>query len=168
MGKKRKKSSKASFSVKKYVLLAVCLSGSIAVFSFYIFDVSQVFAQQQAAPIVMRLDPNIGIKPYVTEFFTDNGAEEMLPIIACESNFKHFGKDREVLRNRQGSSAVGIAQIMSSLHPDPKIVAQYNKKHNTDLVPEDFDVTTLEGNMRYALVLYKVRGVRDWECAGKV
>ena len=36
-----------------------------------------------------------------------------------------------------------------------------------DLTVEDFDINTLNGNMGYALVLYKVRGVKDWECSKK-
>jgi hypothetical protein len=41
------------------------------------------------------------------------------------------------------------------------------KKNNTDLSVSDFDITTLKGNLDYALVLYKVRGTKDWECAKK-
>lgn len=31
----------------------------------------------------------------------------------------------------------------------------------------DFDITTVKGNVGYALVLYTVHGVRDWECSKK-
>tara|TARA_B100000745_G_scaffold284560_1_gene219296 strand:+ start:829 stop:1350 length:522 start_codon:yes stop_codon:yes gene_type:complete len=167
MGKKRKKPAKGSFLARNFIVPVVCLLGVISASGFYIFNTVYTYFEALNAPIVMELDPNIGVRSYVTEFFTNNGAEEMLPIIACESNFKHFGKDRQVLRNQQGSSAIGVAQIMSSVHPDPKILNRYNKSNNTDLTVEDFDVRTLEGNVGYALVLYSVRGVRDWECAGK-
>lgn len=69
---------------------------------FYIFNTVHTYIEEFNAPIAMDLDPNIGIRSYATEFFTNNGAEEMLPIIACESNFKHFGKDKAVLHNQQG------------------------------------------------------------------
>jgi predicted metal-binding protein len=117
------------------------------------------------ASTAISLDPNIGIKPYVEEFFTQNNAQEMLSIIKCESGFKQFDTRGEVLKNKEGSSAVGIAQIIASKHPDQKVLDQYNKRNNTDLTVNDFDITTLKGNVGYALVLYKVRGTRDWECA---
>ena len=115
----------------------------------------------------ITLDPNLGIKPFVQEFFTQNDAAEMLSIINCESGFKQFDKDGEVLKNKEGSSAVGIAQIIASKHPDQKVLNRYNKRNNTDLTVRDFDITTLMGNVGYALVLYKVRGTQDWECAKK-
>lgn len=122
------------------------------------------------APIINtdNVDPNWQVRTLTKQFFADNGAPEMLPIIRCESNFKQFETDGTVLKNRAGSSAIGVAQIMSSLHPDPKIIYRYNKRFNTDFQKEDFDITTLEGNLGYALILYKIRGVRDWECAKKV
>ncbi len=56
---------------------------------------------------------------------------------------------------------------MSSVHPDEKIIYRYNKRNDTDFTIDDFDITTLEGNLGYALVLYSVNGTRDWECAHK-
>lgn len=166
-GKRRRKPQKAAFSAKKIIVPAV-LFGVILVSGFYFFHTVYAAGEQRAAPVLMAIDPNIGVKTYVTEFFTDNDAEEMLPIIKCESNFKHYGEDGEVLKNFAGSNAIGVAQIMSSVHPDPKILKRYNRRNNTDLTEADFDLTTLEGNLGYALVLYTIRGVRDWECAKKV
>jgi hypothetical protein len=122
------------------------------------------YQKEMHAPIVMELDPNIGIKPYVEEFFTANGAAAMLPIINCESAFKHFEKDGSVLKNKEGSSAIGIAQILASKHPDQKVIDSYNRRNDTDFTVADFDITTLQGNIGYALVLYQVRGTKDWEC----
>lgn len=108
---------------------------------------------------------NDGLQEFVTDFFTEYDAAEMIPIIACESEFKHFNDDGTVLKNRQGSNAMGIAQIMSSVHPDPQVIKKYNRRNLTNFKAEDFDIATLEGNIWYALVLYKTRGVKDWECA---
>lgn len=80
------------------------------------------------ASSAIALDPNIGIKPYVEEFFTQNNAKEMLSILNCESGFKQFDEHGEVLKNRAGSSAVGVAQIIASKHPDPKVLDEYNQK----------------------------------------
>jgi len=117
--------------------------------------------------ILANEDPNFHVKSITTQFFEDNDAAEMIPIIRCESHFKQFAKDGSVLRNTSGSNAIGVAQIMSSKHPDPKIVQQYNRRFDMDMSVEDFNLNSLEGNLGYALVLYKVRGVRDWECSKK-
>ena len=119
----------------------------------------------QPEPVTIELEPNIGVRPIVEEFLAANDAERLLSIIECESNFKHFSPDGSVLQNRAGSSAIGVAQILSSMHPDPKLIKRYNRKMNTNLKIEDLDITTLKGNLGYALILYELRGVRDWECS---
>lgn len=121
-------------------------------------------AHESAEEAVVYLN-NDGLQQFVTDFFTEYDAEEMIPIIACESEFKHFEDDGTVLKNRQGSSAIGISQIMSSIHPDPHVITRYNRRNLTNYSVEDFDITTLQGNVWYALVLYKTRGIKDWECS---
>lgn len=126
-----------------------------------------VRAAHRIEALRMPLDPNLGLQARVEEFFTANDAPEMIPIIGCESEFKHFNQSGSVLQNKAGSSAIGIAQILSSQHPDPKVLKVFNIRHNTNLTIDDFDLDTIEGNLGYALVLYQVRGTKDWECAKK-
>lgn len=121
----------------------------------------------QATIILAKEEPNFHVKTLTTQFFLDNDAAEMIPVIQCESNFRHHAPDGTILKNHEGSSAIGVAQILSSKHPDPKIIERYNRKFDMDMTVEDFDITTLEGNLGYALALYKVRGTRDWECGKK-
>lgn len=144
----------------QFVFLAL---GAMSIGSFGVYHF--VNAQSKIPPVAMELDPNIGLEMHVEEFFTANNALEMIPIIRCESNFRHYESDGSVLKNHEGSSAVGIAQILSSKHPDPKVLKVYNRRHNADLQVSDLDIMSVEGNLGYALALYKVRGTRDWECA---
>ena len=118
-------------------------------------------------PRKLDIDPNFGIKNKVIEFFESNDAHEMVSIVKCESRFRHYGNDGALLKNKEGSSAIGVAQILTSVHPDPKVLTKYNRLFDMDLEVSDFDITTLEGNLGYALVLYKVRGTKDWECSKK-
>jgi hypothetical protein len=118
-------------------------------------------------PVPVLVDPNVGLEAKVVDFFEANGAPEMIPIIQCESNFRHYHSNGSILTNKAGSSAIGIAQIMSSVHPDPRALKNYNRKFNTNLTEEDFDLQTVEGNLGYALMLYELRGTRDWECGKK-
>ena len=129
-----------------------------------------VFAKSDPVetPVIMAgEDPNFHVRSIATQFFEDNDAAEMIPVIECESHFRHYEPDGTPLVNREGSSAIGVAQILTSQHPDPKIIARYDRRFDMDLTPGDFDLTTLGGNLGYALVLYKVRGTRDWECGKK-
>lgn len=144
------------------LLLPVC-------FLYVVFDMVTRSAAareaHEAAEEAVVYVTNDGLQQFVTDFFTEYDAEEMIPIIACESEFKHFNDDGSVLKNRQGSSATGISQILASVHPDPQVIKKYNRRNHTNYKVEDFDVTTLTGNVWYALVLYKTRGTRDWECS---
>ena len=152
----------------RHFRLPVLLGSVILLFlgSFGAFQL--VFAKTTPfVPPVTFVDPNFGVKNKVIHFFEVNDALGMIPIIRCESHFRHYSKDGNTLQNSSGSSAVGVAQIMSSVHPDQKIIDRYNKKYTAGLSIDDLDITTLEGNLGYALILYKMNGTRDWECAKK-
>lgn len=152
---------------KSSPLLLLLLGGAVFTASVTFGVYHYVLASSQEQAIAMYIDPNVGVKTQVEEFFIHNDAEEMLDIIKCESRFRHYEADGSVLKNKEGSSAIGVAQILSSQHPDPKIIYRFNKRNNTNLSVTDFDITTLEGNIGYALVLYTIRGTKDWECSKK-
>lgn len=76
----------------------------------------------------------------------------MIEIARCESGFKQYETDGSALRNRQGSSAIGTFQIMRSYHEIPA--------RNLG-----WDIHTLEGNMAYAMYLYKTEGTRPWDAS---
>ena len=95
------------------------------------------------------------VKEYVQAYFAD---EPLLADIAgCESHFRQYDKDGNVLRN-PNSSAIGIMQIMSSIH-DP--VAD----------KLGLDIYTMQGNLAYAKFLYAAKGTGPWNsskaCWGK-
>jgi len=159
---------KALIKNKKRRLLRVyIISGSfVLIASFGIFYFIFASLLEPAPPaVVEQVNLNSEIEHKVISYFEANNAAEMIPIIKCESRFRHYDTQGNPLQNTSGSSAIGVAQIMSSLHPDPKVLKRYNLKNDTDHTIEDFDVTTFEGNIEYALVLYKTNGTRDWECA---
>lgn len=90
------------------------------------------------------------VEEYVREYFAD---EPLLAEIAkCESHFKQFGKNGQVLKNAN-SSAVGVFQIMSSLH--------------ADMADEKLglDIYSLQGNAAYARYLYEREGTRPWNAS---
>ncbi len=87
---------------------------------------------------------------YVRAYFSD--IPVMQDIAWCESRFRHYDSTGKPLRNMQGSSAIGVMQIMSSLHQEPAQRLGH-------------DITTLEGNMAYARHLYERNGTRDWNAS---
>ena len=74
-------------------------------------------------------------------------------IAACESGRRQFEADGETpLRNRKGSSAIGMFQIMASYHREPALEM-------------GLDIDTLEGNARYAVLLYEQQGTTPWNAS---
>lgn len=88
------------------------------------------------------------VEEYVREYFAD--IPVMISIAKCESNFRHVGKDGNVLKNSMGSSAIGVFQIMSSIHAE-------------DAKKLGFDIATIEGNAGYARHLYEKQSTKPWE-----
>jgi hypothetical protein len=107
-------------------------------------------AKAEAAPagaVWMKEGP---YKEAVMEAFPDDTL--MWAIASCESDYMQYrpkGDDSVVVRNPK-SSAVGIFQIMESLHFE-------------DAHLQGMDIFTPEGNIAYAKVLREKNGYRDWE-----
>lgn len=156
--KSQRKNLLRNFSVFYTTLVFVVATGGAVLFV-------HASVPEPLPKIAVAIDPNLGVRSKVEAFFIDNEAPEMLPIIACESDFKHYHSDGSVLKNRTGSSATGVAQILASKHPDPMALKRFNQKFDTNLTLDTLDITKLEHNLGYALVLYELRGTRDWECA---
>jgi hypothetical protein len=96
------------------------------------------------------------VEEYVRDYFVDEPV--MIAIASCESQFRHSDKDGKILKNPK-SSAVGVFQIMSSIHAS-------NANKNLGL-----DISTIEGNAAYARHLYEKSGTKPWKasqgCWGK-
>jgi hypothetical protein len=86
------------------------------------------------------------VKEYVEIYFAD--APLMIDIARCESRFRQFDKNGDILKNPT-SSAIGIFQIMSSLH----------KASGAKM---DMDINSVEGNLEYARYLYETEGTKPW------
>lgn len=113
--------------------------------------VSLAFSGSAAVPEKVSLSPMPAaqtVEEYVREYFND--APVMIEIAECESQFRQFGKDGNVLKNSAGSSAIGIFQIMASIHePTAKKLG--------------LDLNTIQGNAAYARYLFDKQGTKPWE-----
>lgn len=84
-----------------------------------------------------------------TEFGEDS---VMVKVAECESKFRQF-EEGEPLWNEQGSSAVGVFQIMDSIHGEDA------NELGLDIVNDPID------NVAYAIVLYNENGTKDWNAS---
>ncbi len=92
----------------------------------------------------------------VKAYFSDT------PILAevafCESRFRQFDSNGNVLRGVQNSQDVGVMQINEKYHLETSQKLGLN-------------IYTLEGNMAYAKYLYDTQGTKPWNysspCWGK-
>ena len=73
----------------------------------------------------------------------------MVKIASCESHFRQFDKNGEVLRGEQNPLDRGIFQINEYYHLE-------NSKQL------GYDIYTIKGNIGYARYLYDKNGTRDW------
>lgn len=105
------------------------------------------------APVAMPQAQTV--KEYVEIYFAD--APVMIQIARCESQYRQFDKTGAILKN-PSSSAVGIFQIMSSLHDKPA-------------EKMGMDIHSIDGNLEYARYLYDNEGTKPWNsskgCWGK-
>ncbi|MBI2617895.1 hypothetical protein HYW58_00335 [Candidatus Kaiserbacteria bacterium] len=92
------------------------------------------------------------VEQYVRAYFSDIPA---LALIAeCESHFRHYDENGNVLRGTKNKSDVGVMQINEAYHLDAAL------EMNVDLY-------ALEGNLSYARHLYETMGLQPWKHSKK-
>lgn len=94
--------------------------------------------------------PLIEVRGEVEQYFAD--VPVLAEIARCESEYRHWDVDGSVLKNKQGSSATGVMQIMASVHEKTANVLGY-------------DLEDLHGNMAYARHLYEEQGTTPWNAS---
>lgn len=86
----------------------------------------------------------------VRQYYAD--VPVLVEVARCESQFKQYDEQGNVLRNHEGSSATGVMQIMYSVHA----------KAAQNL---GYDITKLEGNLGYGKHLYETEGLKPWDAS---
>lgn len=136
-----------------------------------IFLMSSLYGNGQADNHVDNISTNISAKEEVVDMdigtLTSNpkGMEEYLrkefadaPILVdiarCESNFKQFDSNGDIIRGRVDSDDLGVMQI--------------NKRYQGATAEKlGMDLYTTEGNIAYAKHLYEEQGVKPWASSEK-
>jgi len=92
------------------------------------------------------------IEQYVRDYFSD--APVMAEIAKCESRFRQYDENGEVLRGEKNSLDRGVMQINEYYH-------------NESSEKLGYDIMTLEGNTAYARHLFEKYGVQPWISSSK-
>jgi len=116
-----------------------------------------------AAPVAIKdepIEPPQTVENQIVEYARKEGVDPQLPmkIAYCESTHRQFDEDGSVLRGKANPQDVGVFQINEYYHlADSKKLG--------------YDIHTQEGNIAYAMQLYKKQGSRPWNwskpCWGK-
>lgn len=113
------------------------------------------FAQATATATTTASSTSVGItwenqtevEKRVRELFAF--APVMIEIARCESKFRQFTDNGNVLRGGGSTGMVGVFQFYEAIHATPALAL-------------GFDITTTEGNLGYARHLYTESGTRPW------
>ncbi|MBL7045258.1 MAG: hypothetical protein ISR98_01530 [Parcubacteria group bacterium] len=92
------------------------------------------------------------VEEYVREHFENYPV--MAEVAKCESRFRHFKKNGDVIRGLVNSSDVGVMQINEYYHSDTADRLGIN-------------LYTLEGNIDYATYLFEKEGTSPWLASSK-
>lgn len=105
--------------------------------------------------VTISSDRNVVIE-YLQKNFADTPI--LVEIAKCESEFRQFNKNGDLLRGRVDNADVGVMQINERYHLE-------------DSKKLGFNIHTIEGNVAYAKYLYEKSGSRPWSasqpCWGK-
>ena len=130
-------------------------------FSLLLFaNVFSVFSlvADNVVPIPVNNNVEVIVKPtrtleeLVRDYYSDT------PILAevarCESQFRHFGKNGNIIRGIVNAKDVGVMQINEEYHRE--------KAETLGL-----DIYSLDGNLEYARYLYEKEGAKPWRSSAK-
>jgi hypothetical protein len=91
-------------------------------------------------------------RAHVKEYFKNDPI--LVDIARCESTFRQFKENGDVIRGRVNSKDVGIMQINEKYH------LERSKKLG-------YDIYTVEGNLGYAKRIYEDQGAAPWSASQK-
>jgi hypothetical protein len=108
---------------------------------------AQILSQKNATS---KAAASSTVEAYVRSYFAETPA--LAEVARCESRFRQFGKDGNVLRGIVVNDDLGVMQIN-------------NYFHGKTAEKLGLDLHTLEGNLAYAKYLYEKQGLKPWSAS---
>jgi hypothetical protein len=99
---------------------------------------------------VLKPGASLTVEQKVKTYFSKTPV--LARIAKCESTFRQHDKNGNVLRGKVNSRDVGVMQINE-------------RYHSAKAKSLGLNLHTLEGNMRYAEILYKEQGTSPWKAS---
>ncbi|MEY2664560.1 MAG: hypothetical protein RIT04_368 [Candidatus Parcubacteria bacterium] len=94
----------------------------------------------------------VSYKTHVTAYFADTPM--LIDIARCESEFRQYDRQGNLIRGRVNDQDVGIMQINEKYHLEKSKSLGY-------------DIYTVEGNLAYAKYIYEKQGGAPWSASQK-
>lgn len=116
---------------------------------FSSFSAPAIGMEKGIAPVFKR---SPSVEEYVRGYFSSNPI--MAEIAWCESKFKHFGTNGDIIRGEVNASDVGVMQINEYYHSMTADKLGYN-------------LYSLNGNLLYADYLFEREGTTPWFASSK-
>jgi hypothetical protein len=110
-------------------------------------DASQLLASATSSATPSHESDPINVKAYVMQYFADTPI--LAHIAGCESQFRQFDKNGQVLRGVAVHEDVGVMQINETYQGALASALGYN-------------IYTLEGNVAFGKWLYDHQGAQPW------
>jgi len=113
-------------------------------------DTAALKTVEESTIVIETTNPADSLEAYVKEYFLDTPI--LADIARCESRFRHFIDEGEVIRGEIDSDDIGVMQINLRYHQE-------------DAEELGFNVFSLSGNLEYAKYLYEKQGVKPWKAS---
>jgi hypothetical protein len=114
-----------------------------------IMNINSATSTDNSAMVTVTTDRK-SIEKYLREHYSDTPI--LLEIARCESTFRHYDKNGDIVRGRVNSADVGVMQI--------------NEKYHLETAEKlGLDIHTVEGNVAYAKYLYEKYGASPWSAS---
>lgn len=107
---------------------------------------------QAPAAIVQNMRDSKQIEAYVRKEFSETPI--LIEVARCESTFRQYGSNGEVIRGKVNKADVGVMQINEAYHADEAEKA-------------GIDIYSVEGNVTFAKRLYAKFGTSPWSSSEK-
>lgn len=100
----------------------------------------------------LQTNTTISTEAYVRDYFKDTPI--LAEIARCESTFRQFDSNGNVIRGKVNRGDIGVMQINKYYHED-------------DATKLGLDIYTIDGNLAYARHLYEKYGDDPWSSSSK-
>ena len=114
-------------------------------------DMASTTIEQASTTEARFLDSKI-VESYVTKQYVNEPI--LVDIARCESTFRQFSPDGNVIRGKVNKGDVGVMQINEKYHAEDAAKLGYN-------------IYTAEGNVAFAKYLYNKFGSNPWSSSSK-